>query len=120
MRTVGERAVLLVWKARPWAQCVDPAQVFVLSMARIVWRVHTWKDVTDDLGRCWDLERTPTAQLAHAARLSAMRMSDVDAMSRQPEGRGAWRELVAWRSVRDAFCLKTASWDPGRRPRFAR
>ena len=76
-------------------------QVFVLAMARVGWQVFSYKDVRDDLGRAWDLERVSPALAAHLARCSATRAVGLDAMARQPQGRGSWVGRVFWVPIVD-------------------
>ena len=106
LEAVGKEAVQLVKQARPWQACRDPLQVFVLTMARVGWSVGSYKDVRDDLGRIWDLEKISPGLVAHLARASALRAIDKAAMMRQQEGQGAWVSCIMWEPIVDFFQRK--------------
>ena len=82
LRTVGEAAVELPGKRNPWKLCRDPIEAFTLSMRRVGWTVRSYKDVVDDLGRSWDMEKISPGLVAHLARRSAQRAVDIEAMQR--------------------------------------
>ena len=82
----------------PWAAAAAPAEVAVLSLRRIGWKLEAGHTIVTDMGQKLELQRLPPALVKALVEEGALRASDRQALAaREPQA--PWCKPIFWRAL---------------------
>jgi hypothetical protein len=110
MAAVWEALTDLVCEPAPWAQVVDPAAVYSLTLARIGIATESSTTVRLRDGSLLDVEHFSPRGFQDVVKAAAREAADVDALRHSCRGAGAWAWPIAWYPLRRMLDRTWADW----------